>query len=67
MKSGSLNLLEPSGPVQASNRIILSFYKSNKIAVSSFLFSGSIIKEDKLLIYPLYNDKYLFLLLAAIS
>jgi hypothetical protein len=44
LKSGSLNLLEPSGPVKACNGIALRFY-IRYLGVSSVVFGSNVLLE----------------------
>jgi hypothetical protein len=46
LKSGSLNLLEPSGPVQACNRIALPYYNIVRVK-ATFLYGWELGREQK--------------------
>ena len=48
LKSGSLNLLEPSGPVQACNGIALPLYRTRKLQKAPSVFMPNFI--DKLIL-----------------
>ena len=53
LKSGSLNLLEPSGPVQACNGIALPFTESCMVLVVSL--QGAHEKDVGLIIFRAYD------------
>jgi hypothetical protein len=47
LKSGSLNLLKPSGPLQASNGIALPFFTFMKLSTVLFQLAGDRYKTNE--------------------